>query len=112
MRPRRPSASERWGRPRPVSGARRATPRLAIVVQGGVVQGIYAQRCGPLTVYLLDDDDLRADDGLATEVARTGEVPSCGHPAAMPRQAPCCAGFILTGQRIDRIPGAQRRHQA
>jgi hypothetical protein len=74
-------------------------------------RGVYAQRCGLLTVCLLDDDDLRADDDLAEEVARTGAVPSCGHPAAMLRRAPCCAGFILTGQRIDRIPGAQRRHQ-
>jgi hypothetical protein len=40
-----------------------------------VVQGVYAQRCGPLTVCLLDYDDLRADDDLAEEVARTGEVP-------------------------------------
>jgi hypothetical protein len=75
MRPRKLSASERWGRPRPVRGARQATPRLAIVVQGGVVQGVYARRCGPLTVYLLDYDDLRADDDLAKEVVRTGEVP-------------------------------------
>jgi hypothetical protein len=40
-----------------------------------VVQGVYAQRCGALTVCLLDYDDLRADDGLAKEVARTGELP-------------------------------------
>jgi hypothetical protein len=45
------------------------------VVQGGVVQGVYAQRDGPLTVCLLDYDDLRSDDDLAEEVARTGEVP-------------------------------------
>jgi hypothetical protein len=54
---------------------KRPTLRLAIVVQGGVVQGVYAQRGGPLTVCLLDYDDLRSDDDLAEEVARTGEVP-------------------------------------
>ena len=63
------------GATRPVSGSRRATPRLAIVVQGGAVQGVYAERCGTLTVYLLDYDDLRADGDLAEEVDETGELP-------------------------------------
>jgi len=38
-----------------------------------------------------------------------GIVQRCGHPAAMSRPAPCCAAFALAGQRINRIPGAQRR---
>jgi hypothetical protein len=38
-----------------------------------------------------------------------GVVQGCGHPPAMSRSAPCCAAFALAGQRIDRIPGAQRR---
>jgi hypothetical protein len=38
-----------------------------------------------------------------------GVVQRCGHPPAMSRYAPCCAAFALAGQRIDRIPGAQRR---
>jgi hypothetical protein len=77
------------GRPRRrrrlARGARRATPRLAIVVRGGVVQGVYAQRCGPLTVCLLDYDDLRADDDPAEEVARTGEVPEVPVEAGLGR---------------------------
>ena len=50
-------------------------PRLAIVVQGGTVQGVYAERLGRFTVYLLDYDDLRADDELAEGVVRTGVLP-------------------------------------
>jgi hypothetical protein len=38
-----------------------------------------------------------------------GVVQRCGHPGPMSRHAPCCAAFALAGQRIDRIPGAQRR---
>jgi hypothetical protein len=38
-----------------------------------------------------------------------GVVQGCGHPPTMSRSAPCCAAFELAGQRIDRIPGAQRR---
>lgn len=38
-----------------------------------------------------------------------GIVQPCGHPTAMSRHAPCCAAFVLAGQRIDRIPGAARR---
>lgn len=38
-----------------------------------------------------------------------GVVQRCGHPAAMSRPDPCCAAFVLAGQRIDQIPGAQRR---
>ncbi len=56
-------------------GSRRPTSRLAIVVQGGVVQGVYADRCDQLTVYLLDYDDLRGDDDLAEHVGGTGELP-------------------------------------
>jgi hypothetical protein len=40
-----------------------------------------------------------------------GVVQWCGHPAAMSRHVPCCAAFTLAGQRIDRIPGAQRRRR-
>jgi hypothetical protein len=49
-------------------------PRLAIVVQGGTVQGVYAARRGRFTVYLLDYDDLRAADDLA-ESGATGALP-------------------------------------
>jgi hypothetical protein len=45
---------------------------LAIVVQGGTVQGVYADRRGRCTVYLLDYDDLRADDALAEDVGQRG----------------------------------------
>ena len=38
-----------------------------------------------------------------------GVVQRCGHPAAMSQHASCCAASVLAGQRIDRIPGAQRR---
>lgn len=50
-------------------------PRLAIVVQGGTVQGVYAERLGRFTVHLLDDDDLRTDDDLAESVGATGVLP-------------------------------------
>jgi hypothetical protein len=55
--------------------APRRTPRLAILVQGGAVQGVYAERCGRLTVYLLDYDDLRDDGELGEQVIDTGELP-------------------------------------
>jgi hypothetical protein len=63
----RPKLNGSRHRPRPhrARGARGSGRELAIVVHGGVVQGVYANRCGPLTVYLLDYDDLRADDDLA-----------------------------------------------
>jgi hypothetical protein len=68
--------SERRGRQRRrARDARRPTPTLAVVVQGGTVQGVYANRCGRLTVYLLDHDDLRGDDDLAEGVATTGVLP-------------------------------------
>ena len=38
-----------------------------------------------------------------------GIVQRCGHPVAMSRHGPCCAALALAGQRIDQIPGAQRR---
>jgi hypothetical protein len=53
------------------------------VVRGGVVQGVYAKRCGPLTVYLLDYDDLRADDDLAEAVGRTAELPQVAVEAGL-----------------------------
>ena len=49
--------------------------RLVIVVQGGTVQGVYAERRGRFTVHLLDYDDLRADDDLAESIATTGILP-------------------------------------
>ena len=107
MRPRKRSGSERRGRPRPVSGARQATPRLAIVVQGGVVQGVYAQRCGPLTVCLLDDDDLRADDDLAEEVARTGEVPQVLVEARLDRAVAEYHGVAASQARRRRAEAGQ-----
>ena len=53
------------------------------MVRGGVVQGVYAKRCGPLTVYLLDYDDLRADDDLAEAVGRTAELPQVAVEAGL-----------------------------
>jgi hypothetical protein len=64
-------------------GSRRRTLRLTIVVQGGVVQGVYADRCRKLTAYLLDYDDLRADDDLAEHVRRTGELPQVAVEAGL-----------------------------
>jgi hypothetical protein len=55
------------------------------VVRGGVVQGVYANRRGPLTVYLLDYDDLRADDDLAENVGRTAELPQVAVEAGLAR---------------------------
>jgi len=70
------SASRRRGRRRRhVDRPEPSAPRLAIVVQGGTVQGIYAERRGRLVLYLLDYDDLRADDELAEGVVRTGALP-------------------------------------
>ena len=66
-------------------GSRRRTPRLAIVVQGGVVQGVYAERCAQLTVHLLDDDDLRGDDDLAEHAGGTGELPQVTVEAGLAR---------------------------
>jgi hypothetical protein len=50
-----------------------------------VVQGVYAKWCGPLTVYLLDYDDLRADDNLADDVGRTAELPQVTVETALAR---------------------------
>jgi hypothetical protein len=85
VRPQERSASGRGGRRRcHAGGSRRPTPRLAIVVQGGTVQGVYADRCG-LTVHLFDYDDLRADDDLAEHVGRTGELPQVTVEAGLAR---------------------------
>jgi len=62
-------------RRRHARGSRRSTPTLAIVVQGGTVQGVYADRRGRCTVSLLDSDDLRADDALAEHVGVAGALP-------------------------------------
>ena len=79
------SGSRRRPRSRHARGARGPRPELAIVVRGGVVQGVYAKRCGPLTVYLLDYDDLRADDDLAEAVGRTAELPQVVVEAGLAR---------------------------
>ncbi len=55
-------------------GSRRLTPTLAIVVQGGTVQGVHADRRSRSTVYLLDYDDLHGDD-LAEHVGGAGALP-------------------------------------
>jgi hypothetical protein len=67
--------SGRGGRRRPrSSGSRRPTPTLAIVVQGGTVQGVYADRRRRCTVYLLDYDNLQ-DDDLAEHPGGAGALP-------------------------------------
>ena len=38
-----------------------------------------------------------------------GIAQPCGHPPRMCRHAPCGAAVALAGQRVDRIPGAQRQ---
>ena len=53
----------------------RARP-LAIVLYGGVVQSVYAERGRPLRVRLLDDDDLQDDDSFA----RPSKRPARGQP--------------------------------
>jgi hypothetical protein len=50
-----------------------------------VVRGVYAKRCGPLTVFILDYDDLRADDDLAENVGRTAELPQVTVEAGLAR---------------------------
>jgi hypothetical protein len=79
-------AARRGGsRRRHPSRSTRRTPRLAILVQGGAVQGVYADRCGPLTVYLLDYDDLVGDEALAGQVVATRELPEIGVEAGLAR---------------------------
>ena len=63
-------------RQRTARTSKRRTRRLAIVVQGGVVQGVYSQRGGPLTVCLLDYDDLRSDERLEAMARRVPVVAS------------------------------------
>jgi hypothetical protein len=67
------------------SGSKGSGRRLAIVVHGGVVQGVHADQCAPLTVYLLDYDDLRADDDLAEDVGETGALPRVPLEAGLAR---------------------------
>jgi hypothetical protein len=76
MRQRGMAASRRRRRRERHAGSRGpAAPRLVIVVQGGTVQGVYADHRGRFTVHLLDYGDLRADDDLAEGVATTGMLP-------------------------------------
>jgi hypothetical protein len=85
MGPPKRRGSRRQPRSRHTRAATRPRPELAIVVRGGVVQGVYANRCGPLTVYLLDYDDLRTDDDLAEAVGRTAELPQVAVETALAR---------------------------
>ena len=79
------SVAARGGRRRPHDiGPKRPRPTLAIVVQGGTVQGVYAERCGQVTVYLFDYDDLRGDD-LAEHVGETGKLPQVSVEAGLAR---------------------------
>jgi len=80
------SVAGRGGRRRRhASGTRRRTPRLAIVVHGGTVQGVYADRRARCTIDLLDYDDLGADDDLAEHVAGNGELPQVTVEAGLAR---------------------------
>jgi hypothetical protein len=72
-------------RRRDTSGSMRRPPRLAILVRGGVVHGVYADRSDTLTVYLLDYDDLGGDDALAEQVAASRELPEIGVEAGLAR---------------------------
>lgn len=85
MGPPKRRGSRRRPRSRDARGVRGPRPELAIVVRGGVVQGVYAKWCGPLTVYLLDYDDLQADDDLAEAVGRTAELPQVAVEARLAR---------------------------
>jgi hypothetical protein len=99
-----PSASGHQARRRRhASGSKGSGRRLAIVVHGGVVQGVYADRCAPLTVYLLDYDDLRADDGLAEQVRRTGEVPQVTVEAGLARAVAEYRAIATRQARVRRV---------
>ena len=95
VRPPTRNGSRHRPRPHRTRGGRGAERELAIVVHGGVVQGVYANRCGPLTVYRLDYDDLRADEGLAAEVARSGEVPQIPLAAGLGRAVAAYRGVAI-----------------
>jgi hypothetical protein len=96
-------AARGGGRRRHAIGSRRRTLRLTIVVQGGVVQGVYADPCGQLTAYLFDYDDLRADDDLAEHVGRTGELPQVTVEAGLARAV---AEYRLVATRQARLQRA------
>jgi hypothetical protein len=102
MGPHEPSSSRRRPRRRHARGAKGPRRELAIVVHGGVVQGVYANRYGPLTVYLLDDDDLRADDDLAEAVGRTAELPQVTVEAGLARGVAADRGVAI-GQARCRV---------
>jgi hypothetical protein len=85
MRHRVRAARRDGRRRRHPSRSTRRTPRLAILVQGGAVQGVYADRCGSLTVYLLDYDDLVGDDVLAGQVVATRELLEIGVEVGLAR---------------------------
>ena len=82
--------------------------RLAIVGQGGVVQFVYADRCGQLTVYLLDYDDLRGDDDLAEHVERTGEMPQVTVEAGLARAVAEYRSVATCQARLRRTAEAER----
>jgi hypothetical protein len=77
-------------------------PTLAIVVQGGTVQGVYADRRSRCTVYLLDYDDLGADDGLAERVRGAGALPEV---TVEPGLARAVAGYRSAARRRAWRPG-------
>ena len=89
-------------------GSRRRTPRLAIVVQGGVVQGVYAERCGQLTVLLLDYDDLQGDDALAEHVGETGKLPQISVEAGLARAVAEYRSVATRQARLQRAAEAGR----
>lgn len=103
MRPPKLNGSRHRPRPHRTRGARGSGRELAIVVHGGVVQGVYANRCRPLTVYLLDYDDLRADDGLAEQVRRTGEVPQVTVEAGLARAVAEYRAIATRQARVRRV---------
>ena len=83
MRDQEIGRSGRARRGRRASRARRPPPTLAIVVQGGTVQGVYADRRGRCTVYLLDYDDL--DDAFGAPGRGTRGLPEIGVASVLAR---------------------------
>ncbi len=75
--------SGRARRGRRGSRVRRPSPTLAIVVQGGTVQGVYADRRGRCTVYLLDYDDLVGV--LGEPIRGTRALPEIGVASGLSR---------------------------
>ena len=103
------SVAARGGRRRPHDiGPRRPRPTLAIVVQGGTVQGVYAERCGQLTVLLLDYDDLQGDDDLAEHIGEGGELPQISVEAGLARGVAEYRSVATRQARLQRAAEAGR----